>query len=119
MRRAAIVAPVRTAVGTFGGSLRALPAEDLAAKVVEATVERSGVDPGRIDDVVFAQSYANSEAPCIGRWVALHADLPDRGARPCSSTAAAAAACRPSSTAAMMVQTGAADVVIAGGVEIA
>ena len=76
MRRAAIVAPVRTAVGTFGGSLRALRAEDLAAKVVEATVQRSGVDPARIEDVVFAQSYANSEAPCIGRWVALHANLP-------------------------------------------
>jgi len=76
MRRAAIVAPVRTAVGTFGGSLWPLRAEDLAAKVVEATVARSGVDPGRIEDVVFAQSYANSEAPCIGRWVALHANLP-------------------------------------------
>ena len=80
MRRAAIVAPVRTAVGTFGGSLRALRAEDLAAKVVEATVQRSGIDPARIEDVVFAQSYANSETPCIGRWVALHAGPAGRGA---------------------------------------
>ena len=116
MRRAAIVAPVRTAVGTFGGSLRALRAEDLAAKVVEATVQRSGVDPGRIEDVVFAQSYANSEAPCIGRWVALHANLPVEIPglqidRRCGGGLQAVI------TAAMTVQTGAADVVIAGGVE--
>ena len=116
MRRAAIVAPVRTAVGTFGGSLRALRAEDLAAKVVEATVQRSGVDPGRIEDVVFAQSYANSEAPCIGRWVALHANLPVEVPglqidRRCGGGLQAVI------TAAMTVQTGAADVVIAGGVE--
>ena len=116
MRRAAIVAPVRTAVGTFGGSLRPLRAEDLAAKAVTATVQRSGVDPGRIEDVVFAQSYANSEAPCIGRWVALHAGLPVHVPglqidRRCGGGLQAVI------TAAMTVQTGAADVVIAGGVE--
>jgi acetyl-CoA C-acetyltransferase len=116
MRRAAIVAPVRTAVGTFGGSLRPLSAEDLAAEVVAATVQRSGVDPGRIEDVVFAQSCANSEAPCIGRWVALHADLPVdvpglQIDRRCGGGLQAVI------TAAMTVQTGAADVVIAGGVE--
>lgn len=116
MRRAAIVAPVRTAVGTFGGGLRPLRAEDLAAKVVEATVQRSGVDPERIEDVVFAQSYANSEAPCIGRWVALHANLPITVPglqidRRCGGGLQAVI------TAAMTVQTGVADVVIAGGVE--
>jgi acetyl-CoA C-acetyltransferase len=76
MTRAAIVNPLRTAVGRFGGALRPLPAEDLAATVIRAVVERSGVDPARIEDVALAQSYANSEAPCIGRWAALHADLP-------------------------------------------
>ena len=116
MRRAAIVAPVRTPVGTFGGSLRPLRAEDLAAKVVEEMVRRSGVDPDRIEDVVFAQSYANSEAPCIGRWVALHANLPVQVPglqidRRCGGGLQAVI------TAAMTVQTGAADVVIAGGVE--
>lgn len=116
MRRAAIVAPVRTAVGTFGGSLRPLRAEDLAASVVKAVVERSGVDPELVEDVVFAQSYANSEAPCIGRWVALHAGLPISVPglqidRRCGGGLQAVI------TAAMTVQTGAADVVLAGGVE--
>lgn len=64
MRRAAIVSPVRTAVGTFGGSLRPLRAEDLAAKVIAAVVERSAVDPTAIEDVVFAQSYAPAYSTC-------------------------------------------------------
>jgi acetyl-CoA C-acetyltransferase len=116
MTRAAIVAPVRTAVGRFGGTLRPVPAEDLAATVVRAVMDRSGVDPARIEDVVMAQSYANSEAPCIGRWTALHAGLPIAVPglqidRRCGGGLQAVA------TAAMMVQTGAAGAVLAGGVE--
>ena len=116
MRRAAIVTPVRTAVGTFGGSLRPVPVEELAATTVRAVVEKSGIDPARIDDVVFAQSYASSETPCVGRWAALQAGLPVAVPgmqldRRCGGGLQAVA------TAAMMVQSGAADVVIAGGVE--
>lgn len=116
MRRAAIVAPVRTPVGKFLGALRDAPAERLAQIIVEAVIARSGVDPGRIDDVVFAQSYANSEAPCIGRWAALAAGLPIEVPgmqldRRCGGGLQAIV------TAAMMVETGAADVVLAGGVE--
>ena len=60
-RRAAIVAPVRTPVGTFGGSLRAVPVEELAATAIKAVIERTGIDPEIIDDVSFAQSYVNGE----------------------------------------------------------
>jgi acetyl-CoA C-acetyltransferase len=115
-RRVAIVNPVRTAVGAFGGALRPVPAEDLAAEVLKALVEQSGIDPSRIEDVAMAQSYSNSEAPCIGRWAALHAGLPIevpgfQTDRRCGGGVQAVV------TAAMMVQTGAADVVVAGGVE--
>jgi acetyl-CoA C-acetyltransferase len=114
--RVAIVAPVRTPVGKFLGALQALPAEQLAAAAIRAVVARSGIDPIRIEDVVFAQSYANSEAPCIGRWAALAAELPIEVPgfqvdRRCGGGLQAVA------TAAMMVQTGVADVVLAGGVE--
>jgi acetyl-CoA C-acetyltransferase len=116
MRRVAIVNPLRTAVGGFGGTLRPVPAEDLAATVVRALVEQTAVDVERIEDVVFAQSYANSEAPCIGRWVALHAGLPISVPgyqldRRCGGGLQAVI------NAVMTVQTGAADVVVAGGVE--
>ena len=76
MRRAAIVCPIRTAVGTFGGTLKPLPADALAAAVLKALVARSGIDPQRIDEVVMAQSYASSEAPCLARYAALAAGLP-------------------------------------------
>ncbi|NMN93857.1 acetyl-CoA C-acetyltransferase [Antrihabitans stalactiti] len=116
MRRAAIVSPLRTPVGTFGGALRTVPAEELATVIIKAVVEQSGVDPSRIDDVSFAQSYANSEAPCIGRWAALNAGLPIevpgfQTDRRCGGGLQSIV------TAAMMIQTEAADVVLAGGVE--
>lgn len=116
MRRAAIVCPVRTGVGTFGGSLRPVPVEELAATVIRAVLERTGLDPARIEDVVMAQSYANGETPCIGRWAALQAGLPIEVPgmqldRRCGGGLQAVI------TASMMVQTGAADVVLAGGVE--
>jgi acetyl-CoA C-acetyltransferase len=116
MRRAAIVRPLRTPVGAFGGSLRTVPVEMLGATVVKAVIERTSLDPARIDDVVVAQSYANGEAPCVGRWVALEAGLPIEVPgmqldRRCGGGLQAVV------TAAMMVQSGAADVVLAGGVE--
>ncbi|NKB20937.1 MAG: acetyl-CoA C-acyltransferase [Alphaproteobacteria bacterium] len=116
MRRAAIVSPVRTAVGTFGGSLKSVPVEELSAVVIRAILERTGIAPEKIEEVVFAQSYANGETPCIGRWAALQAGLPIETAgmqldRRCGGGLQSVI------TAAMMVQTGAADVVIAGGVE--
>ena len=116
MRRAAIVRPLRTGVGKYLGTLSGLNAEDLGALVIKALVERSGIDPDRIDEVTFAQGYPSGEAPCIGRWAALAADLPlhvsgTQVDRRCGSGLQAVA------NAAMMVQTGAADVVIAGGAE--
>ncbi|WP_321839021.1 acetyl-CoA C-acetyltransferase [Paraburkholderia bannensis] len=116
MKRAAIVSPLRTPVGAFGGALKGVPVEELGATVARAIVSRTGIDAARIDDVVFAQSYASGETPCTGRWVALQAGLPIEVAgmqldRRCGGGVQALA------TAAMMVQTGAADVVLAGGVE--
>jgi acetyl-CoA C-acetyltransferase len=116
VRRAAIVAPLRTPVGKFLGSLSSVSAGELGAVIIKALVERTRIDPERIDDVVFAQGYGNAEAPAIGRWSALAAGLPISVPgyqldRRCGSGLQAVI------DAAMMVQTGASDVVIAGGVE--
>jgi acetyl-CoA C-acetyltransferase len=116
MRRAAIVCPLRTPVGIFGGSLRNVAVEALGVAVVKALLERTKIDAARIEEVIFAQSYPNGETPCVGRWVALEAGLPVEVPgmqldRRCGSGLQAVI------TAAMMVQSGAADVVIAGGVE--
>ena len=116
MRRAAIISPLRTGVGKFLGALSEIPAGELGAIVIRALVDRTGIDPSLIDDVVFAQGYPNGEAPAVGRWSALAAGLPVSVPgfqldRRCGSGLQAVI------DAAMMVQTGAADVVIAGGVE--
>ena len=59
LRRAAIVAPIRTAVGKFGGALASLDAGQLGAVVLEALIARTAIDPARVDDVVFSQGYGN------------------------------------------------------------
>lgn len=116
MKRAAIVGSLRTPVGTFGGSLKSLPAEELATIVIKELIDRTQIDPERIDDVVFAQSYANSEAPCIGRWAALNAGLPI-GVPGMQLDRRCGGGLQAIVTAAMMVQSGACDVVLAGGTE--
>ncbi len=115
-RRAAIVSPLRTPVGKFLGTLAPLDAGKLGAVILKALIERSGIDPAWVDDVVFSQGYGNAEAPAIGHWSWLAAGLPIEVPgfqldRRCGSGVQAVA------TAAMMVETGMADVVVAGGCE--
>ncbi len=116
MRGVAIVAPVRTAVATFGGGLRDVSAADLASLVIKESVERSGIDPARLDDVILGCGYPSGENPAIGRLAGLKADLPIEVPgyqldRRCSSGLQAIL------NAAMLVQTENADAVVAGGVE--
>ncbi|QCB53046.1 acetyl-CoA C-acyltransferase [Sphingopyxis sp. PAMC25046] len=116
LRRAAIVAPIRTAVGKFGGALSSMTAGELGAVILKALIERTKIDPARVDDVVFSQGYGNGEAPAIGHWSWLAAGLPldvpgYQLDRRCGSGLQAVV------NAAMMVQTGMSDVVVAGGVE--
>ena len=116
MRRAAIVSPVRTAVGNFGGTLRDVSAAQLASAVIKESLDRSQLDPAKVDDVILGHGYPSGENPAIGRLAALKAGLPIEVPgyqldRRCSSGLQAIL------NASMLVQTGNADVVIAGGVE--
>lgn len=116
MRDALICEPLRTPVGGFGGALRDVSAATLAATVIDAVLSRTGIPPDRVDDVVLGQCYPNGEAPAIGRVGALDAGLPVGVTglqldRRCGSGLQAVV------YGAMQVQTGAADLVLAGGVE--
>ena len=116
MRGVAIVSPVRTAVGNFGGGLRDITAAELASTVISAALERSGIDPALVDDVILGHGYPSGENPAIGRLAGLKAGLPIEVPgyqldRRCSSGLQAIL------NASMLVQTDNADVVIAGGVE--
>jgi len=116
MRDAVICEPLRTPVGGFGGALRKVPAHELAATVVRALIARTGLDPAVVDDVLLGHCYPTMEAPAIGRVVALDAGLPVTATglqidRRCGSGLQAVL------YAALQVQSGAAEVVLAGGAE--
>jgi len=116
MRDVAVVNPVRTAVGRFGGSLKDVSAAELGARVIEAILEQTSLDPMRIEEVILGHGYGSGEDPAIGRLCALKAGLPIEVPgyevdRRCSSGLLAIV------NGAMMVQTGVADVVLAGGVD--
>ena len=116
MRDAVICEPLRTAVGGFGGVFRDVPPTELAATVIRALLARTSLPAQGIDDVILGQCYPNGEAPAIGRVAALDAGLPTEVPgvqldRRCGSgLQAILLAC-------MQVETGVADVVLAGGVE--
>jgi acetyl-CoA C-acetyltransferase len=111
-----MVSALRTPIGTFGGALRPLSAAALCVHVVQSVLKRTKLDPARIDEVIVAQSYSSSEAPCLGRFGALAAGLPIEVPgytldRRCGSGLQAVI------DAAMMIQTGSADAVLVVGVE--
>jgi len=116
MRDAVICEPLRTPVGGFGGGLRDVPPQRLAATVIEALVGRTSLPVGEIEDVILGQGYPNGEAPAIGRVAALDAGLGiqvpglqiDR--RCGAGLQAIVLGC-------MQVQTGACELVLAGGAE--
>ncbi|MFD1543512.1 acetyl-CoA C-acetyltransferase [Nonomuraea guangzhouensis] len=116
MREAVICEPVRTPIGRYGGMFRSLTAADLGVIALKGLIERTGLAPDEIEDVVLGHCNASSEAPAIGRVVALDAGLPAHVPglhldRRCGSGLQAVI------HAAMQVQTGVHELVVAGGTE--
>jgi 3-oxoadipyl-CoA thiolase len=116
-RQPVIAGALRTPVGRHGGALAGVRPDDLAALVVRALVERTGIDPAVIDDVYFgAANQAGEDNRNVARMAVLLAGLPVEvpGAtvnRLCASSLEAL------NLAAMAIASGQADVVVAGGVE--
>jgi len=116
MPDAVICEPLRTPVGRFGGAFRDVAVQQLAATVIRELVARTGISSADIDDVILGQAYPSGEAPALGRVAALDAGLDvevpgmqlDR--RCGSGLQSVIQAC-------MQVQTGASDLVLAGGAE--
>jgi len=116
VRDAVICEPLRTPVGGFGGSLRDVPVQDLASAVITALMQRTGLPPESVDDVLLGHCYPTMEAPALGRVAALDAGLPVTVTglqidRRCGSGLQAVL------YAAMQVLNGVSDVVLAGGAE--
>ena len=118
MREAVIVEAVRTPVGKRSGGLSGVHAADLSAVVLNALVDRTGLDPSTVDDVVWGcVSQVGDQSSNIGRFSVLAAGWPESipGTtvnRACGSSQQAL------DFAAQAVMSGQQDVVVAGGVEV-
>ncbi|MFI6405862.1 thiolase family protein [Streptomyces sp. NPDC050548] len=118
MRKAVVVEAVRTAVGKRNGGLAGVHAADLSAVVLRALVDRTGLDPEVVDDVVWGcVGQLGDQSSNIGRYAVLAAGWPETipGTtvnRACGSSQQAL------DFAAQAVMSGQQDVVVAGGVEV-
>lgn len=117
MQDAVLVDGARTAFGRFGGALRDVSATDLGTVAAKGAIARSGVDAGRIDQIIFGNVCQTSSDACyISRHIGLAAGLPERAPaltvnRVCGSGLNAIV------LAAQEIQLGHADFVLAGGSE--
>ncbi len=115
-REAVICEPVRTPIGRYGGMFKSLTAVDLGVAALKGLLDRTGIPSESVHDVILGHCYPSSEAPAIGRVVALDAGLPvtvpgmqiDR--RCGSGLQAVIQAC-------LQVSNGDNDLVVAGGAE--
>ncbi|MBV1779785.1 acetyl-CoA C-acyltransferase [Paeniglutamicibacter sp. ABSL32-1] len=117
MTEAYLVGGARTPVGRYGGSLSSVRPDDLAALAIRAAVERAGVDPSAVDEVIFGNANgAGEENRNVARMAWLLAGFEDSVPgitvnRLCASGMSAI------TMASHMIKAGAADIVVAGGVE--
>ena len=116
LRDVVIVSGCRTAVGSYGGSLKDISAIELGALVVKEAVKRAGIQPSDVDEVIIGQVGQIAENGFVARAISLKAGLPKETTaysvnRQCGSSLQSIA------DAVMEIQTGFADVVVAGGAE--
>ena len=116
MEDVVIVSGARTPVGSFGGTSRNIPVHGLAGPVLNELAKRAGIDPEMVDDVIMGQSYQNGECANAARMALLDAGWPDTvpgvtiDRRCCSGLDAILFGV-------MKIQTGNADIVVAGGMD--
>jgi acetyl-CoA C-acetyltransferase len=112
-----IVDGARTAIGTFGGSLKDIPAADLGAAVIAEALRRSGVDPDRVDEVVMGCVGQVAQDAYLARVAALHAGLPAGASTAQTVNRLCGSGLQAILTGSQWLRLGDADVVVAGGAE--
>lgn len=116
MRKAVIVSGVRTAIGTFGGTLANTPAADLASVVIKAAIERAGIEPGSVDDVLMGCILQAGQGQNPARQGMLKAGIPVE--TPAATiNMVCGSGLRAVAMAAQHIACGDSDIVVAGGME--
>ena len=116
MQNAVIVSGARTAMGRFGGAFKDVAAPELGATAIRAALERAGVAPDMVEEVVLGNALQAAEAGYAARLASLNAGIPEETPtiavnRQCSSGLEAI------NMAAQLVRTGEVDIAVAGGIE--
>ena len=116
MQDAVIVSGARTAVGRFGGAFKDVSAPDLGSQAIKAALERAGITPDMVDEVVIGNAVQAAEAGYAARLASLKSGIPQEVPtiavnRQCSSGLEAI------NMAAQLIRTGEAEIAVAGGTE--
>jgi 3-oxoadipyl-CoA thiolase len=116
-RDAYIVDALRTPVGRYGGALASVRPDDLAAHVIRSLIEKTGIDPRRVEDVILGcANQAGEDNRNVARMAVLLAGLPVEVAG-CTVNRLCASGLQAVNDAARVIKSGEGDVLIAGGVE--
>jgi acetyl-CoA C-acetyltransferase len=116
MEQAVIVSAARTAIGKFSGSLAGIPAPQLGATAIRAALERAKVDAAIVDEVIMGQVLAAGSGQNVARQALLKAGIPD-GVPAMTINKVCGSGLKAVILAAQAIQTGNADVIVAGGQE--
>src|SRR5438132_9427684 len=111
-----LIAALRTPIGEFGGALASLTAPQLGVASAKATLERSGIDPANIDEVIFGNARQAGVGPNVARQVAIKSGLRDE-VPAYTVNQACGSGLRAIMNAADQIRLGQAEVVLAGGTE--
>src|SRR5512133_3961409 len=115
-REVVIVGAARTPIGSFLGSLAAVPAPPLGAAAIRAALERAGVEPGAVDEVVMGNVLQAGVGQAPARQAAIFAGLPEK--TPCwTLNKVCGSGLKAVMSGAQAIALGDADVVVAGGME--
>ena len=117
MNEPVIISAARTAVGKFGGSLKGVTDRALGALVIKAALERAGLQPDLVEEVVFSQQYRTGELPPnMARPISVDAGIPIRVPN-FSVAKACGGSLKSVFLAAQAIKAGDAQVLVAGGLE--
>lgn len=116
MKEVYIVSAVRTPIGSFGGSLKDMPATQLGAIAIKAAVDRAGIDPSQVNEVLMGSVMQANLGQAPARQAAKKAGLPDSVV--CTTiNKVCASGMKAIAQGAQSIMLGDADIVVAGGME--
>jgi acetyl-CoA C-acetyltransferase len=116
MKEVVIVSACRTAIGSFGGTLKSVPAAELGATVVAEAVKRAGIKPEQVDELIFGNVLQAGLGQNVARQVSIKAGLPIETTA-MTINIVCGSGLKSVALAANQIKAGEADIVVCGGTE--